>query len=782
MLRWLVAVPALFCLLSAAPARAGMQEYTGTLPSGAWYHIAVPDGWQAGDAVVLYEHGLDFSVPDDPPGLGPLADVQLAEGYAVAATSYRQMGWAMFTAVADNRELLQRFGELAGAPGEIVPFGGSLGGLIALKLAEARGLPPVKGVYALCPAAAGSRAWDTAIDLRLAYDVVCENAGDLPTGDEPLPWAVNLDRIPADLGDFSDQVTLAEALVPLNQCTGINLPPYLRNDAMQQRLDRLMAFAHITDEEFFLTNMAYAIYVTADLVRAPDKLGGANPFTTTGVDYGSDAGIDAAIARISADPQAALRLRQASDFLGDVGDARVLSMHTSQDQLVIPSNQEFVRAALPADQATIAIVAEDAPTHCGFTQAEALAGWEALREWKDGAAQPDVADLQQRCEALAGDEGTDSCRFDPDAEVAPFDSLVRPRPKATLRTPSHSLHARPLAIAPIDAALAPTRARARQAQAASRLPQGHSRHRYPAILLNGGTLPDVPLAQRTDAAERTAEHADECNAIEPFYWEIGDVNERAASGSEGFLAPDRNTQLNIASASKWVYAAYVVQRQQGVLSQADIDFLTFRSGYVSFIPPSCPFADTVEDCLEEGDNGDYTPSEDGRFFYGSGHMQKHAVLLGLGDLDDDELADEIQSVIGGYSFRYSQPQLAGGIVVNADDYGNFLRHLLSGDLLLGQQLGTHAVCTNPATCASADYSPMIDESWHYSLGHWVEDDPVHGDGAFSSSGAFGFYPWIDASRSWYGIIARESHTSESGHPSAVCGRLIRTAWLTGVEQ
>jgi CubicO group peptidase (beta-lactamase class C family) len=163
-------------------------------------------------------------------------------------------------------------------------------------------------------------------------------------------------------------------------------------------------------------------------------------------------------------------------------------------------------------------------------------------------------------------------------------------------------------------------------------------------------------------------------------------------------------------------------------------------------------------------------------------MQKHAVLLGLGDLDDDELADEIQSVIGDYSFRYSQPQLAGGIVVNADDYGNFLRHLLSGDLLLGQQLGTHAVCTNPATCASADYSPMYTESWHYSLGHWVEDDPVYGDGAFSSSGAFGFYPWIDASGSWYGIVARESHDSESGHPSAMCGRLIRKAWLTGVEQ
>ena len=38
----------------------------------------------------------------------------------------------------------------------------------------------------------------------------------------------------------------------------------------------------------------------------------------------------------------------------------------------------------------------------------------------------------------------------------------------------------------------------------------------------------------------------------------------------------------------------------------------------------------------------------------------------------------------------------------------------------------------------------------------MEDDPaVHGDGAFSSPGAFGFYPWIDSSKSYYGIISRQ---------------------------
>ena len=421
-------------------------EYTGVAASGAWYHIQAPDGWQAGGPLVLYQHGLDFKTPADPPGLGPLRSLMLSEGYAVAATTYRQRGWALFTAVEDNRELLDIVAEKIGAPGEVVPFGGSLGGLVALKVAEADGFPPIKGTYALCPAAAGARIWDAAIDLRLAYDVVCHDAGDLPTGRQPLPWAFDLDDIPNDLSDLGDQAAVLGTLVEINQCTGVNLPPLLRNDAMQRRLDELMAFAHLTDEDFFVTNMAYATYAMSDLVRAPDKLDGHNPFTTAGVDYGSDADIQAGIARIVAEPSAAAEFAAVSNFHGDVGDAKVLSMHTSRDELVVPSNQEFVRNVLPADQVTSAIVDEDSPTHCGFTDAEGVAGWEALRAWKDGAPQPDVTALQSECEAVVATGDVDGpCRFDANVQLVPFDSLVRPRSTTTTTPtrPGHSTHALP---------------------------------------------------------------------------------------------------------------------------------------------------------------------------------------------------------------------------------------------------------------------------------------------------------------------------------------------------
>lgn len=436
--RHLLIVLGLLGLLGACNLRAAPRTFSGQAPSGAWYSMAIPDGWKAGDALVMYQHGFDFKYPGKAPSLGPLRDVMLAEGYAVAATSFRARGWALFSAILDNRELLDIFEQHAGVPGEIVPFGGSMGGLIALQLTEARGFPPVHGSLALCPAAAGARLWDAAIDLRLAYDVVCRDAGDLPKGAAPLPWAFNLNMIPDDLGDLSDKALLVRALLPVVQCTGLGLPSSIRNGAMKRRLAELMAFTHISDEDFFVTNLAYSTFVLSDLVRAPDKLGGGNPFTTIGVNYSTDAAIDAGIARLRADPRAAIRLRS-SDFKGAVGSAKVLSMHTSRDQLVIPGNQDFLRNTIPADQLISAIVDEDTPSHCGFTVAEGLAGWEALRAWKDGALQPDVAALQQACSNLVADGiAAGPCRFDPDAEIVPFDSIVRPRPTSPLPLRSHS--------------------------------------------------------------------------------------------------------------------------------------------------------------------------------------------------------------------------------------------------------------------------------------------------------------------------------------------------------
>lgn len=412
-----------FCACAAHAER----DFSGTTASGADYRIAVPDTWKSGDTLILFQHGLSFQATDPTPSLGPIADLQLSEGYAIAASSYSQRAWALFTAADDNAQLLAAFKQQVGLPGAIIPYGASLGGLVSLKLAEDPRFAPVPGVYAACAPAAGSRVWDTAIDLRLAYDVVCKGAGDLPTGEAPYPWAYNLGDIPNNLADLQDESRLLQTLVPLNQCTGVNLPTNVRNDAMKRRLAQLMNLVHITSEKFFITNVGYATYALSDLVRAQDKLNDVSPFSTIGVDYG-DAAINATIARIQGDPFASLYFRWASDFRGRIAPTtKVLSIQTSRDQLVIPANQYTLRQTLPSTQLTSALVNEAAPSHCGFTAAEGVAGWEALRAWIAGHAQPQATDLQAGCNAAMSAGVGGPCRYDASVVVPSFDSQVRPR-------------------------------------------------------------------------------------------------------------------------------------------------------------------------------------------------------------------------------------------------------------------------------------------------------------------------------------------------------------------
>lgn len=298
----------------------------------------------------------------------------------------------------------------------------------------------------------------------------------------------------------------------------------------------------------------------------------------------------------------------------------------------------------------------------------------------------------------------------------------------------------------------------------------------------GGPIDVDPSdAVRAEAARVTANSNAACSAsaIGPFYWEIGDGSRARAGGSVGSNAPTADTVMSIASASKWVYSSYVLQkvgRRNG-----DIPYLNFTSGYTEMLLPLCQVNDTVSSCLDGND--DLVPGDVGRFLYGSGHMQTHASnVMGLGAMDNAALTAEVQGTLGDFGLLYTQPQLAGGLVADANGYAAFLRKILRGELSMRGALGASSVCTNPRTCASAIGGPIPDnESWSYSLGHWVENDPAVGDGAFSSAGALGFYPWIDRTGTYYGVLARRADAeSNAGYHSAQCGRLIRQAWVTGV--
>lgn len=306
----------------------------------------------------------------------------------------------------------------------------------------------------------------------------------------------------------------------------------------------------------------------------------------------------------------------------------------------------------------------------------------------------------------------------------------------------------------------------------------------------------IPESTRIDAVTQTAREHPLCQRIQPFYWEIGTGEGKRVSGSVGDRAPAADTVMPIASATKWLFAAYVAQIRSGAFSDADIQALTMRTGYVGYQHRLCvkkidkrQNTLTVAECFAEkallaGRNDALTPEAIGQFHYNGGHFQFWGVQNDLGPLNNAGLAEKMNGVLGAdLTIEFDSPQLAGGARMTGEHYGRFLQKMLNGELVLGARLGQHAVCASESLCpGETATSPLpADMRWHYSLGHWVEDDPHSGDGAFNSAGAFGFYPWIDKDKTHYGLIAREAGLlfDRPAPDSVRCGALLRKAWITG---
>lgn len=246
-----------------------------------------------------------------------------------------------------------------------------------------------------------------------------------------------------------------------------------------------------------------------------------------------------------------------------------------------------------------------------------------------------------------------------------------------------------------------------------------------------------------------------CAALGPFYWEVGDVHGVTASGRVGTLY-SADTQMPIASASKWLYAAAITKRN-GV---TDVPMLNFTSGYGDF--NLCLPYETVGHCADR--TATFEPATVGKFNYGGGHMAQHATRNGLSAMRPAELARAVSLTLG-IPVDYSNAMVSGAAQTTPRSYGRFLRKTMAGDYPL--PLGANSVCAD-SSCAV--YTPFGDAGTRYSLGHWVEPD-----GTFSSAGAFGFYPWISADRTKYGIIARVDKSGRAGYASMLCGREIRKA-------
>jgi len=404
MTRLLCVLACAFALTASATAAVAQQVITGQTGSNAYYRIEVPPDWNG--HLVIWNHEFDLSAPGPlgHDGLGPLADIQLAEGYAVAASSYRLSDWAVFETNTDLKNLYDIFRRKVGAPGQVILTGASLGGIVTIEAVEQGNLGNVTGALTMCGPLAGSRNWDGALDMRLVYDAVCAGVpgAAIPGGAEGLPK--NSTFSPADL---------QSAIGACFQTAG--------------GAARLAVFLGVTKipPSFVATDMAYVTFAMSNLVHDPRKLSGKVGTGNELVDYGN-AGINVSIARVAPNPGAANKLDAFYTPTGDTHGARVVSIHTDLDGFVIVENEsEYAKLASPEDF-TAAVVRESEPSHCGFTAAEAVAAWESLRAWLKGAPQPTPSSMQFTCNLLTS-TFPGPCRIDPSFVVPDMDGRIRPR-------------------------------------------------------------------------------------------------------------------------------------------------------------------------------------------------------------------------------------------------------------------------------------------------------------------------------------------------------------------
>lgn len=136
--RFVVLVILFLISVSDAPAQTTYQTQEGDI-DGARFTIAAPGKWSG--HLLLIAHGLREEDAPLYPGLNteyPAYRNLLTDGWMIAATSYRRNGIIVVDAVEDIDKLRKHIIEQYGKPERILVDGSSMGGTIAVLIAETR--------------------------------------------------------------------------------------------------------------------------------------------------------------------------------------------------------------------------------------------------------------------------------------------------------------------------------------------------------------------------------------------------------------------------------------------------------------------------------------------------------------------------------------------------------------------------------------------------------------------------------------------------------------------
>jgi pimeloyl-ACP methyl ester carboxylesterase len=389
-----------FSLLPGSAFASGGGTATGTFADGATYQIEVPPAWNG--TLLLYSHGYEAFSHNPVTDVGDLGTKSwaLANGYALAGSSYATLGWSVEQAFTDQVLVLDTFHSKFGAPRRTIAWGHSLGGMITAGLVQRR--PDLfQGALPMCGVVAGGvGVWNQALDSEFAFKTLLAPSSGLqlvnqsggtpyalanvglalsilsaaqktPQGRARTALAAALSDVPGWFDPASSEPAATDfGAQEANQARWDASPDFFFSFGARAELE-----ARAGGNFSWNTGVDYAVQLSrsVDLAEVEALYAAAN------LSLDADLSTLNAAARISANPAAVDYVKRFIVYNGDL-DLPVLTMHTTGDGLVMPSGEQAYAAVVrqAGDNSLLRQVFVHRAGHCTFTPAETVTALKTL--------------------------------------------------------------------------------------------------------------------------------------------------------------------------------------------------------------------------------------------------------------------------------------------------------------------------------------------------------------------------------------------------------------------
>jgi len=350
----------------------------GRLGPGALYRLVRPTHWNGN--LVLYAHGY---VPAEAPVSLP-AEAQIiipllsSQGFAVAFSSYSENGWAVKDGVQRTHQLLGIFTSKFGQPARVYVSGASIGGLIAIELAE-RYPGAFAGALPTCAVAGGAaRQFDYLANVRVLFDLFYPHA--LPGDAGHVPANINVQQaivLPATAAMAANPTgAVAIASIAQTPVPFVNAPNQLLPSIIQSIVIALGGHA-LTFEDLIDRTHGHPYFDNRKTVYT-----GALPQTVLDT-------INATVQRFDASPSALQYLDRNYEPSGDLR-IPMLMLSTAQDPEAPRLHPLAYLNAVAATGSSGFLVQREINRygHCNFEPAELAAAFTDLVRWVELGIKP----------------------------------------------------------------------------------------------------------------------------------------------------------------------------------------------------------------------------------------------------------------------------------------------------------------------------------------------------------------------------------------------------------